>query len=57
MLLVTGDAKDDWWRMEHGQARGPRAELVYEMQLAAGAQLYMLRPESLPKACRRRPRN
>ena len=24
VLLVTGDVKDDWWRIESGQAKGPR---------------------------------
>ena len=47
MLLVTGDVKDDWWRIESGQAKGPRPELVAEMADVAGVKLFMLRPESL----------
>jgi PIN like domain len=47
VLLVTGDVKDDWWRKEQGQLRGPRLELVRELRDRAGTQLYMLRPESL----------
>jgi uncharacterized protein len=47
VLLVTGDVKDDWWRIENGQAKGPRPELVAEMADIAGVKLFMLRPESL----------
>lgn len=46
-LFVTGDVKDDWWRRERGEARGPRLELVNEFRVTAGARLLMLRPESL----------
>ncbi len=47
VLLVTGDIKDDWWRKERGETRGPRLELVDEMRTRAGVSLFMLRPESL----------
>jgi hypothetical protein len=47
VLLVTGDVKDDWWRIESGQAKGPRPELVAEMADIAGVKLFMLRPDSL----------
>ncbi|MDP9203295.1 MAG: PIN-like domain-containing protein [Gemmatimonadota bacterium] len=47
VLLVTGDVKDDWWRRERGEIRGPRPELVEELKARAGARLFMLRPESL----------
>lgn len=47
VLVVTGDVKDDWWRKEHGELRGPRPELVEEMKRLTGMTLYMLRPESL----------
>jgi len=47
VLFVTGDVKDDWWRREHGQARGPLPELAHEMRAIAGVRLFMLRPESL----------
>jgi hypothetical protein len=47
VLLITGDVKEDWWRREHGQLRGPRLELVQELRDRAGTQLFMLRPESL----------
>jgi predicted nucleic acid-binding protein len=47
VLLVTGDVKDDWWRRERGEARGPRPELVEEMKSFAHSRLFMLRPESL----------
>ncbi len=47
VLIVTGDVKEDWWRREFGELRGPRPELADEMRAAAGARLFMLRPESL----------
>lgn len=47
VLIVTGDVKEDWWRREHGELRGPRPELAEEMRKMAGARLFMLRPESL----------
>jgi hypothetical protein len=47
VLLVTGDVKEDWWRRERGQTRGPRLELVDELRRCAGTRLFMLRPESL----------
>lgn len=47
VLFVTGDVKDDWWRRERGQVRGPRLELVEEMRERASVRLFMLRPESL----------
>jgi hypothetical protein len=49
VLFITGDVKEDWWRIDRGQAKGPRPELVYEMQQIAGVKLFMLRPESLLK--------
>lgn len=47
VLIITGDVKEDWWRREHGEIRGPRPELAQEMKAFAGARLFMLRPESL----------
>jgi hypothetical protein len=47
VLLVTGDVKDDWWRKDRGQTRGPRPELVEELRRHVGVRLFMLRPESL----------
>jgi hypothetical protein len=47
VLLVTGDVKEDWWRKEHGEIRGPGLELVEELRDRTGARLFMLRPESL----------
>jgi PIN like domain len=46
VLLVTGDVKDDWWRKEHGEVKGPLPELVYEMRIIANVRLLMLRPAS-----------
>jgi hypothetical protein len=47
VLLVTGDVKEDWWRRERGQLRGPRPELVEELRNFAGVRLFILRPEGL----------
>jgi len=52
VLIVTGDVKEDWWRQEHGQQRGPRPELAEEMRSFAGTRLFMLRPESLLRHAR-----
>jgi PIN like domain len=47
VLLVTGDVKEDWWRKERGQTRGPRLELSAELRATSGRRLFMLRPENL----------
>jgi hypothetical protein len=47
VVLITGDVKDDWWRKEAGEFRGPRVELVEEMLQHSGAMLYFLRPTQL----------
>lgn len=44
VLLITGDVKEDWWRKESGEIRGPRLELAKEFYSAVGHRLYMLRP-------------
>ena len=49
VLFVTGDTKEDWWRQERGQAKGPHPQLVGEMQEVAGVRLFMLRPASFLK--------
>lgn len=47
VVLVTGDVKDDWWRREAGETRGPRLELSRELRRVAGVRLFMLRPANL----------
>jgi hypothetical protein len=47
VLIVTGDVKEDWWREEAGERRGPRMELVEEMRRRSGRRLFMLRPTRL----------
>lgn len=49
VLFVTRDTKEDWWRQERGQAKGPHPQLVEEMQRIAGVRLFMLRPASFLK--------
>ncbi|MFI9528512.1 PIN-like domain-containing protein [Micromonospora rosaria] len=52
LLFVTGDAKEDWWRTEGGERRGPRVELVNELRDRAGVRLFMVRPAQLLKYAR-----
>jgi predicted nucleic acid-binding protein len=47
VLFVTGDEKDDWWRLEDKNRRGPRPELAEELLSAAGVRLFMLTPDKL----------
>lgn len=47
VLFITGDVKEDWWREEGGERRGPREELFNELKQRAGVRLFMLRPASL----------
>lgn len=47
VLFVTDDAKADWWRIEHGETKGPLPELVHDMREVANVRLYMTRPETL----------
>ncbi|MFD5207551.1 PIN-like domain-containing protein [Streptomyces anulatus] len=44
VLLITGDVKEDWWRKESGEIRGPRLELLKEFYAAVGFRVYLLRP-------------
>lgn len=53
VLFVTGDVKEDWWRREFGELRGPRPELAQEMRAETGGRLFMLRPESFLVHARR----
>ncbi|MFD5492223.1 PIN-like domain-containing protein [Streptomyces sp. NPDC127091] len=47
VLMVTGDIKDDWWRIRNGMTLGPRNELAEELLREAGVRLYMLKPDRL----------
>jgi PIN like domain len=47
VIFVTADVKEDWWRREGGESRGPRPELVEELRDRSGARLFMLRPAQL----------
>ncbi|WP_285610949.1 PIN-like domain-containing protein [Actinokineospora globicatena] len=47
VLFVTSDTKEDWWRDEGGERRGPRIELVNEMRARCDTTLYMIRPAQL----------
>jgi PIN domain-containing protein len=41
VILVTDDAKDDWWRREGAQTFGPRPELVVEFHSCCSGLFYM----------------
>lgn len=47
VLLVTGDTKEDWWRLRNRMTVGPRNELAEELLREAGVRLYMLKPDRL----------
>ena len=42
MIFVTDDYKEDWWRISGGQKRGPRYELIDEIQSKAGVEFFHL---------------
>lgn len=47
VLLVTGDAKPDWWRLDDKKRpKGPRVELYEEMRQRSGRKLRMLAPRA-----------
>ncbi|WP_329172529.1 PIN domain-containing protein [Streptomyces decoyicus] len=45
VLFVTADAKEDWWRKERGNNRGPRPELTAELRARGGGRLFLLSPK------------
>lgn len=47
VVFVTGDVKRDWWRYEGNNPRGPRIELVREMEARCGTPLVMMKPDTL----------
>jgi predicted nucleic acid-binding protein len=47
VLFITGDEKEDWWRLEGKNRRGPRPELAEELRGAADVRLFMLTPDGL----------
>lgn len=47
VVFVTGDLKEDWWRLESKSVRGPRIELEREFRGRCGCDLYMIRPEDV----------
>ncbi|KQC36195.1 PIN-like domain-containing protein [Frankia sp. ACN1ag] len=47
VLFVTGDVKEDWWRLDQGLPIGPRPELVRELLDTAECALFMVRPDEL----------
>jgi len=54
VVLVTDDAKEDWWLIAQGQVVGPRPELVEEVRRRAGVAFHMYRPDSFVKEAQAR---
>lgn len=52
VVFITADVKEDWWRREGGELRGPRLELVEELRARADSRLFMLRPTQLLELAR-----
>jgi hypothetical protein len=52
VVFITADVKEDWWRREAGELRGPRLELVAELRARAQSRLFMLRPTRLLELAR-----
>lgn len=46
VILITDDAKEDWWLMHEGRTIGPRPELLKEFKLCAEQQCYLYSSES-----------
>jgi hypothetical protein len=46
VVLVTDDAKEDWWRAAHGQTLGPRVELIQELRSRCNVLFHMYSTES-----------
>ena len=45
IILVTDDAKEDWWLEQHGDRVGPRRELIDEMGRAGGVAFHLYAPD------------
>lgn len=41
VILVTDDAKEDWWNIQKGKKIGPRPELIAEFRAKCDRQFYM----------------
>lgn len=52
VLFVTADVKEDWWRHEDDEPRGPRPELAVELRRRSGGALLMLTPATLLSTAR-----
>lgn len=46
VVLITDDAKGDWWRVANGETLGPRVELIEEFQTTCGAMFHMYSTDS-----------
>ena len=45
VILITDDAKEDWWLRVSGKTIGPRPELINEMQKEASVGFYMYKTD------------
>jgi PIN like domain len=53
IILVTGDAKEDWWWIQQGKTLGPRPELRREIFDVAAVDFYIYSPERFLENARR----
>ncbi len=44
IILVSSDAKTDWWLKRNGKAIGPRPELLEELHATAGVAFHQVLP-------------
>jgi len=49
MVFVTDDRKEDWWWIVKSKNKGPRPELIEEMNRVAGVEFYMYSPAKFMK--------
>ncbi|ROR23058.1 hypothetical protein EC845_1972 [Comamonas sp. BIGb0124] len=42
LIFVTEDKKEDWWRRESGKTIGPHPELINEMRISGGVELFWI---------------
>jgi hypothetical protein len=52
IILVTDDAKDDWWRIEKERTIGPRPEILAEFARIAQQPFYMYTSENFLRAAK-----
>jgi DNA-binding CsgD family transcriptional regulator len=52
IIIITDDAKEDWWWRHEGKIVGPKPELIEEMRMKAGVEFYMYRSDQFMEQAR-----